>query len=103
TATLVPHAGSPTGKASAAAPCPLEGPIAVNQQYRNSTGSDDTGTKVSHRQIELAIAVEVAHGQEVRAAACLEGLRRLEGPIAIAQQHRNRSGNGGAGRIVVGD
>src|SRR5207249_7023541 len=47
---------------------------------------------ICRRHIRLAIAIEVVHGDEDRTAAGAEVLRRLEGPIAVADQHRNGGG-----------
>src|SRR2546429_175074 len=50
---------------------------------------------VGDRQIRHAIAIEVAHrqGEEAVGDAHTEGTRRLEGPIAVAQQDRHGAGS----------
>ena len=67
----------------------LESPVAVAQQDRDIAGVTNLGVrvaKVGHREVGHPIAVEVAHGHGERGVANSVGLRRLEGPVAVAQQ-----------------
>src|SRR5207302_9796646 len=54
---------------------------------------DSGGIITGHREIRLAIAIEVGHGHRRRTQARPEVLCGLEGPIAVAQQHRNGGRN----------
>src|SRR2546422_10982081 len=59
-------------------------PISVAEQHRYCSVE-----MVGNHQIRLAIAIEIAHSHEIRMRAhTAEGLRRLEGSVAVAQQHR---------------
>src|SRR5207247_6877806 len=69
--------------------------IAVAQQYR-----DGVGPGVADRQIQLAVAIHVAHDHGGRIRAYIEGSRRPEGPIAVAQQYRDGVGPGVADRQI---
>ena len=65
-----------------------EGSIAVAQQHRD--GVARSVAVESHCQILPSIAIEVAHSHGCRTAAPRREVPcRLEGPIAVAEQHRD--------------
>src|SRR5438552_3884778 len=73
----------------------LKGPIAVSEQHREDACSrtGETCRNVGDREIQLAIAIEVSSGHGLRKGATAgRGHRRLEGPIAVAEQHRDGFG-----------
>src|SRR5437870_1061557 len=55
-----------------------EGAVAVAQQHR-----DGAGIKVGHRQVQDAVAVDVARDHEFGRRAHREDLSCLEGPVAV--------------------
>src|SRR5438309_5735327 len=55
---------------------------------------------IADRHVELPITVEVAHGHGSRTATHREVEGRLEGPIAITQQHRDIVGLCVRGRYI---
>ena len=61
---------------------------------------DVAGIKVRNREIEVAIAVEVADGDGLRTPPNGEGPARPEGPIGVSEQHRDRVGAGARDREV---
>ena len=79
-----------------------EGPIAVAEQQRHRIRPLGIDPVIGDRQVLQSVVVEVAHDHGVRAAARLEGPRRLEGPVAVAEQHRDGGGHEGGGGVVVG-
>ncbi len=64
----------------------LEGAVAVAQQHGDAVGAD-----VRDGQVESAVAVEVSRHDGVWARPHGVGhlALALEGPVAVAQQHRN--------------
>src|SRR5207302_1447183 len=65
----------------------------VVDQHRDAAGQWRTRrvglTPVGHCQVGEPIAVEAAHGDRLGWAAGPAGERRLAGPVALAQQHRD--------------
>src|SRR6266700_1097857 len=56
---------------------------------------------VGDRQVQLAIAIEVAHRDGISTTACVTDAQwRLEGSIAIPEQYRNRVGSLSARTVV---
>src|SRR5439155_378461 len=70
--------------------------IAVAPEHR-----DIVVTIVGHGQVQLAIAIEVAHDWGDHAHATREARGLLEGPVADPQEHRDVAGKPVARREVL--
>src|SRR5207248_804716 len=71
----------------------LESAIAVAQQQTDRAGTIAvTGALIGHREIELAISVEIARGHRKRvpSSGWVYG-RRLKGTISVVQQYAKGS------------
>ena len=78
----------------------LEGPIAVAQQHRDGGSSLRAGAVVGDDEIHFPVRIEIARDHGIRTAPCVKEPCGLEGPIAVAQQHRDGVGDDRAGSIV---
>src|SRR5207237_9159639 len=79
--------------------CRQKGPIADAEQYGDGAGA--RVILVGDSEIKLAVAVEVTHGHRHRKVASTDVERRLEGPVAVAQQHRDAARV--TGRTPIGE
>ena len=66
-----------------------ERPVALAQQHRDVVDVGVENIKVSHRQVESPIAIEITHGHGPRLTSSRVVHRRLERSVAVAQQHRD--------------